>query len=149
MTSNLHAFSPSISFFIKFLICRLRKIDNIFVFGTPATSVIALGSDQIPIYQVAAGLERMGWNLNTLQFPSGIHLCVTHVHTQAGLAEKFVNDVRNVAAEIVKNPPKEVEGMVTSPIIQIINIIFVQSFNILCGHNFLSACNVRFESRTA
>lgn len=89
-------------------------MDGIFIFGTPATSVIALGSEQFHIYRLSEGLANRGWNLNPLQFPSGIHLCVTQVHTQPGVADEFLKDVREILAEILKNPGVQVEGMVSA-----------------------------------
>lgn len=50
---------------------HLRNVKGIFIFGTPATSVIALGSRQFDILRLSDALCRLGWNLNTLQFPSG------------------------------------------------------------------------------
>ena len=42
--------------------------------------------------------------------PAGIHICVTHMHTQNGIADKFVADVRSKVALIMQNPEKPVEG---------------------------------------
>ncbi|XP_058812882.1 sphingosine-1-phosphate lyase [Topomyia yanbarensis] len=89
---------------------QLRKIAHIYIFGTPATSVIAIGSNDFDIFRLSAELNSMGWNLNCLQFPSGIHICVTFMHTQDGIADKFVNDVRSKVALIMQNPEKPVEG---------------------------------------
>ncbi|XP_015109916.1 sphingosine-1-phosphate lyase [Diachasma alloeum] len=95
----------------RYIETELRKMDGIFIFGTPATSVIALGSHQFHIYRLSEGLNTRGWNLNVLQFPSAIHICVTHVHTQAGIADEFLHDVRNILVEIKKHPEEPVEGM--------------------------------------
>ncbi|XP_063909552.1 sphingosine-1-phosphate lyase [Zophobas morio] len=88
----------------------LRRMKGIFIFGQPATSVIALGSEDFNIYRLGGALNDLGWNLNVLQFPSGIHLTVTHVHTQQGVADKFLNDVQNSLTEILKTPDVPVEG---------------------------------------
>lgn len=50
---------------------NLRKIEGIFIFGTPATSVIAIGSTVFDIFRLSDQLCEKGWNLNALQFPSG------------------------------------------------------------------------------
>lgn len=50
---------------------HLRQIKGIFIFGKPATSVVALGSHEIDILRLSDALNKLGWNLNTLQFPSG------------------------------------------------------------------------------
>ncbi|CAH0605725.1 unnamed protein product [Chrysodeixis includens] len=77
---------------------EVRKIPGLFVFGKPSTTVIAFGSKQFDIFKMAELLHKQGWSLNALQFPSGVHICVTHAHTQAGVADKFVRDVREAAA---------------------------------------------------
>lgn len=94
----------------RYIETQLRTIDNVYVFGTPATSVIAIGSKDFDIFRLSAELNSLGWNLNSLQFPSGIHICVTYMHTQDGIADKFVNDVRTKVALVMKNPEKPVEG---------------------------------------
>ncbi|XP_022227563.1 sphingosine-1-phosphate lyase [Drosophila obscura] len=88
----------------------VRDIDGLFVFGKPATSVIALGSNVFDIFRLSDSLCKLGWNLNALQFPSGIHICVTDMHTQAGVADKFIADVRSCTAEIMKDPGQPVVG---------------------------------------
>lgn len=88
----------------------VRKIDGIFVFGKPATSVIAMGSNVFDIFRLSDSLCKLGWNLNALQFPSGIHICVTDMHTKPGVADKFLADVRSCTAEIMKDPGQPVQG---------------------------------------
>jgi sphinganine-1-phosphate aldolase len=89
---------------------KLRTIKGLFIFGTPATSVVAIGSTDFDIYRLSDGLNKKGWNLNTLQFPSGIHICVTFMHTKPGVADNFINDVETEVKELMKNPEKPIEG---------------------------------------
>ena len=49
-------------------------------------------------------LKAKGWNLNNLQFPSCVHLCVTMLHTENGVAERFVNDVKASVGKAMENP---------------------------------------------
>ncbi|OAD61158.1 Sphingosine-1-phosphate lyase [Eufriesea mexicana] len=88
----------------------LRNLDGIFIFGTPATSVIALGSNDFHIYKLLEALNAKGWHLNTLQFPYGIHLCITYVHTQFGVADQFLSDVETELNVILNKPMAPVEG---------------------------------------
>ncbi|XP_032457072.1 sphingosine-1-phosphate lyase isoform X2 [Nasonia vitripennis] len=90
---------------------ELRGMNNIYVFGTPMTSVIAVGSHDFEIYRLSQALNARGWNLNTLQFPSAIHICVTHVHTEPGVAQQFVDDVRFELEKIMQTPKEEAEGI--------------------------------------
>ncbi|XP_014471347.1 PREDICTED: sphingosine-1-phosphate lyase [Dinoponera quadriceps] len=94
----------------KYIEKRLRGLDGIFIFGTPATSVIALGSNQFDIYRLSEALNTKGWNLNTLQFPCGIHICITHLHTEPGVADRFLQDVECSLKDIWNDPHSEVEG---------------------------------------
>ncbi|KAI2657828.1 Sphingosine-1-phosphate lyase 1 [Labeo rohita] len=89
----------------------VRQIDGIFVFGDPEVSVVALGSDLFDIFRLSNALTSKGWNLNTLQFPSSIHICVTMLHTQPGVAEQFISDVKREVAIIMKNPKEKTTGM--------------------------------------
>jgi len=54
-----------------------------------------------------------------LQFPNGtltlfcsIHICVTYLNTQVGVADHFVKDVRECTAEILKDSSVKTSGMV-------------------------------------
>ncbi|XP_018320081.1 sphingosine-1-phosphate lyase [Agrilus planipennis] len=88
----------------------LRSMKGIFVFGQPATSVIAIGSNDFDIYRLSSALLKLGWNLNNLQYPSAIHLAVTYLHTKGGVADQFLSDVKNSLAIILEKPEKRVEG---------------------------------------
>ncbi|KDR14164.1 sphingosine-1-phosphate lyase [Zootermopsis nevadensis] len=94
----------------KYIEKGLRKMDGIFIFGTPATSVVAVGSKLFHIYQLSDALCKRGWNLNPLQFPPGLHLCVTYMHTADGVADRFLSDVEEELAIIMKDPTRPVEG---------------------------------------
>ncbi|KAM3606732.1 uncharacterized protein V6R79_022267 [Siganus canaliculatus] len=89
---------------------ELRKIKGIFVFGDPEVSVVAVGSDVFDIFRLSNALTSKGWNLNTLQYPSSIHICCTVLHTQAGVADRFVRDVKEQVTIIMKNPKEKTTG---------------------------------------
>uniref|UniRef100_T1P9B9 sphinganine-1-phosphate aldolase n=1 Tax=Musca domestica TaxID=7370 RepID=T1P9B9_MUSDO len=94
----------------RYVETALRKVDGIFIFGKPATSVVAMGSNVFDIFRLSDALCKKGWNLNTLQFPSGIHICITDMHTAPGVADRFIADVREAVAEIMKDPGQPVSG---------------------------------------
>ncbi|XP_050343345.1 sphingosine-1-phosphate lyase [Nymphalis io] len=94
----------------RYIEAELRKIEGIFIFGKPATTVIAFGSKTFDVFKLADKLHKKGWSLNALQFPSGIHIAVTHAHTQAGVAERFVEDVRAATSACLKEGGEPVEG---------------------------------------
>ncbi|XP_017279774.1 sphingosine-1-phosphate lyase 1 isoform X1 [Kryptolebias marmoratus] len=90
---------------------EIRKVKGVFVFGDPEVSVVAIGSDDFDIFRLSNALTSKGWNLNTLQFPSSIHLCCTVLHTQPGVADRFIQDVREQVGIIMKNPKEKTTGM--------------------------------------
>jgi len=46
-----------------------------------------------------------------------IHICCTVLHTQAGVADRFVSDVKEQVAIIMKNPKEKTTGMVSYPVL--------------------------------
>lgn len=95
----------------RIIAAGLRKIEGLFVFGNPEVSVVAIGSDDFDVFRLSNALTSKGWNLNTLQFPSSIHICVTMRHTMPGVAEHFINDVKEGVAIIMKNPKEKTTGV--------------------------------------
>ncbi|KAM4636004.1 sphingosine-1-phosphate lyase 1 [Discoglossus pictus] len=95
----------------RFIETELRKIKHIFVFGKPQVSVVAIGSDSFDIFRLSNSLTAKGWNLNTLQFPSSIHICLTLLHTKPGVAKEFVKDVQESVAIIMEDPSAKTTGV--------------------------------------
>ncbi|XP_060943917.1 sphingosine-1-phosphate lyase 1 isoform X2 [Limanda limanda] len=89
----------------------IGKIKGVFVFGDPEVSVVAIGSDVFDIFRLSNALTTKGWNLNTLQYPSSIHICCTVLHTKGEVADKFIRDVKEQVAIILKNPKEKTTGM--------------------------------------
>lgn len=89
----------------------IARIDGVFVFGEPEVSVVAIGSHDFDIFRLSNALTTKGWNLNTLQYPSSIHICCTVLHTKSGVADHFVRDVKEQVAIIMKNPKEKTTGM--------------------------------------
>uniref|UniRef100_A0A671XMR9 sphinganine-1-phosphate aldolase n=1 Tax=Sparus aurata TaxID=8175 RepID=A0A671XMR9_SPAAU len=90
---------------------EIRKIKSVTVFGDPEVSVVAIGSDVFDIFRLSNALTTKGWNLNTLQYPSSIHICCTVLHTRPGVADRFIRDVQEQVAIIMKNPKEKTTGM--------------------------------------
>jgi glutamate/tyrosine decarboxylase-like PLP-dependent enzyme len=83
----------------------IGQIPELRVLGDPLF-VVAFASDSIDIYKVLDFMSRKKWSLNGLHKPTCVHLCVTLRHTQPGVAERFVADLRE-AVEHVKAHPEE------------------------------------------
>ncbi|XP_060097166.1 sphingosine-1-phosphate lyase 1 [Heteronotia binoei] len=95
----------------RFIESELRKIDHIYVAGKPEVSVIALGSDTFDIFQLTNMLSSKGWNLCALQYPSGLHIALTLLHTKPGVAEQLLKDIREAVSEIMKDPKAKTTGV--------------------------------------
>ncbi len=67
--------------------------------------VLAFTSPLVDVYRVLDEMTRRGWNLNGLQAPPSLHLCVTLRHTLPGVAERFANDLRASVNEVRLSPP--------------------------------------------
>ncbi len=83
----------------------IGQIPELRVLGDPLF-VIAFASDSLDIYKVLDFMSRKKWSLNGLHKPACVHLCVTLRHTQPGVAERFLADLRE-AVEHVKAHPEE------------------------------------------
>jgi glutamate/tyrosine decarboxylase-like PLP-dependent enzyme len=83
----------------------IRQIPELRVQGDPLF-VIAFASDTVDVYKVLDFMSHKKWSLNGLHKPTCVHLCVTLRHTQPGVAERFVADLRD-AVEHVKAHPEE------------------------------------------
>jgi glutamate/tyrosine decarboxylase-like PLP-dependent enzyme len=73
------------------------------VLGDPLW-VIAFASDELDIYRVLDSMGTKHWNLNGLHKPAAVHLCVTLRHTQPGVAERFIADLREVVEHVRRTP---------------------------------------------
>lgn len=79
------------------------------VLGDPLW-VIAFASDEVDIYRVMDAMTARGWSLNGLHRPACVHLCVTLRHTEPGVAERFLTDLR-ASMDAVRAAPSGKGGM--------------------------------------
>lgn len=86
----------------------IEAIPELTVLGDPLW-VIAFSSEELDIYRVLEEMTKRGWGLNGLHKPPAIHICVTLRHTQRGLAERFLSDLRETAAAVKANPQEKGE----------------------------------------
>jgi len=88
---------------------EIAQIPGLHVIGDPLF-VIAFRSEVFSIYQVMEQMSQKGWSLNGLALPPAVHLCVTLRHTQPGVKERFVADLKD-AVEYIKRNPGASEGL--------------------------------------
>lgn len=84
----------------------IREIPELRLFGDPLF-VIAFTSDSLDIYKVLEAMSRRKWSLNGLHKPACVHLCVTLRHTQPGVAERFLADLRESVAYVKAHPEEK------------------------------------------
>jgi len=70
------------------------------VLGEPVMSILALGSDELDVYEVGDELTVRGWYLDRQQFPPSLHMTVTHAHAQ--VADRFLQDLQEALAAVRK-----------------------------------------------
>jgi sphinganine-1-phosphate aldolase len=74
----------------------IDSIEGLQVLGNPAMSVLAIGSEELDIYEVGDELTLRGWYLDRQQFPASLHLTVTPTHAQ--VIDRFLEDLRQAAS---------------------------------------------------
>ena len=72
----------------------IHEISDLHILGDPLW-VIAFGSKTLDIYEVMDYMANRKWSLNGLHHPACIHICVTLRHTQPGVAERFIEDLKS------------------------------------------------------
>jgi glutamate/tyrosine decarboxylase-like PLP-dependent enzyme len=87
----------------------VNEIPGLHVLGDPLF-VVSFASETVDIYKVLDYMSHKKWSLNGLHKPTCIHLCVTLRHTQPGVVERFLADLRE-AVEHVKAHPEEKGSM--------------------------------------
>jgi sphinganine-1-phosphate aldolase len=84
----------------------IEDIAELDVVGDPLW-VIAFTSDALNVYGISDQMGQRGWSLNGLQHPAAAHICVTLRHTQPGVAERFVADLRGSVKALAGMPGAE------------------------------------------
>jgi len=88
---------------------ELRKLEEIEVIGEPPF-MVTFRSKTLNVYQILEYMTERGWGLSGLHLPPCAHLCVTLRHTQEGVKERFVEDMR-AAIQYVQDHPQAADGL--------------------------------------
>eukprot|EP00003_Mantamonas_plastica_P022827 TRINITY_DN3953_c0_g1_i8.p1 TRINITY_DN3953_c0_g1~~TRINITY_DN3953_c0_g1_i8.p1 ORF type:complete len:468 (-),score=99.42 TRINITY_DN3953_c0_g1_i8:4-1407(-) len=86
-------------------------VDDISVAGEPNSSVVAFVSKNHNVFNIAEAMTNRGWNLNSLQEPNSIHICVTLPVATISGADKFVEDLKESLDEVMNYPERFKDGM--------------------------------------
>lgn len=89
---------------VDILKAGICDIDGLKVLGNPQGPLLAYGSTDIEvnIFAVADQLEKMGWDVNRVQNPNGIHAMVTAQHL--AVADDYIADLAEAVATVRANP---------------------------------------------
>ncbi len=87
----------------------VKAIPELKILGEPVW-IFAFASDTINIYEVLDQMGKKNWNLNGLHKPACFHIALTLRHTQPGVAERFINDLKESVAYVKANPGNK-EGL--------------------------------------
>lgn len=88
---------------------KLSEIPYIRILGEPKVSVFAFTTDHFDIFEMSSALMKKGWMLNRLQYPSGLQFSVTLLQTLPGVAQRFVDDVREVGDHLYEKEKEEMK----------------------------------------
>lgn len=86
----------------RFIADEIRKIPELELMAEPEVSVVSFTSSHFNILRLTDEMGERGWLLSALQNPTGIHIAVTKLHTQAGVAQRLVKDLSECVASIMK-----------------------------------------------
>ena len=88
---------------------ELKDIPEIQVIGDPLF-MVAFQSDTLDIYQIMEYMSERNWGLSGLQLPPSVHICITLRHTEEGVKERFLEDLKE-AVTFVKEHPEAPSGV--------------------------------------
>ena len=88
---------------------EMREMPDIQVIGDPLF-MVAFQSDTLDIYKIMEYMSERNWGLNGLQLPPSVHICVTLRHTEEGVKERFLEDLKE-AVTFVKEHPEAPSGV--------------------------------------
>ncbi|KAJ1365493.1 Cysteine desulfurase mitochondrial [Parelaphostrongylus tenuis] len=107
--------------------------------GSPDVSVVAFKSSSFNIYAVSDKMTARGWNLNTLQNPNAIHICLTYNHARQEVVDAFLKDLREIAEEVNASSDKGTKST-TAALYGMAAQIPDKSLVDEMTHGFLDAC---------
>ncbi len=81
----------------------VKSIPELQILGDPLW-ILAFGSTSLNVYEVLDQMGKKNWNLNGLHKPACFHIALTLRHTQPGVAERFIADLKESVAFVKANP---------------------------------------------
>jgi len=85
------------------IVYEINNIPELYVYGNPISSIVAIGSKQININILSDELKKKNWGINVIQNPSGFHFCITNNHNE-NIINSFITDLKLLVLEIKQKP---------------------------------------------
>lgn len=76
----------------------VQAIDGLHVWGRPELGLIAYGSDQFDVFEVANGMRAADWFVVQIQQPKGLHMMLTPAH--APIVNDYLRDLAEVVTQV-------------------------------------------------
>jgi sphinganine-1-phosphate aldolase len=97
-----------------YFIENISKIPDLYIYGKPQLSILAVNSAKLNINVIADELKSKLWEVNVIQNPCGFHFCLTSFHTKEVL-DNFFYDLKNIINKL--NESNETKNIKYSPCI--------------------------------
>ena len=94
----------------RWIASEIEKIPGLYVVGNPQACAVGFASKELDIYRLSSLMSKKGWELSPLQFPPGLHISITILHTKDGVSELLIEGIKSCAAEIIKTPTEKFTG---------------------------------------
>ncbi|KAJ7594522.1 pyridoxal phosphate-dependent transferase [Mycena floridula] len=80
------------------------SIPELFVLGSPPSSVVAFGSKhpKVNVLEVGDAMSRRGWHLNALSNPAAVHIACTRL--TVAMMDNFIADLKDCVKEAMMSP---------------------------------------------
>lgn len=85
---------------------EIRKMPELELLGDPFY-VLAFASATLDIYKVMEQMTHKGYSLNGLHRPACVHIALTLRHTEPGVKERFVEDLKAAVAYVKAHPSEK------------------------------------------
>ena len=83
----------------SYFINKIHKISELYIYGNPVLSIIAVNSNELNINTVAEEMQKKSWEVNVIQNPRGFHFCITSYHSKEVL-DNFFYDLTNIINDL-------------------------------------------------
>ena len=90
------------------LVKNINSLQKFKVIGNPMVNVVAFNSDTYSLGQIIEEFQKQGWNLNIMQNPLCLHICITPYNIDK--INEIVNILKIITSKEVENKD---EGLVS------------------------------------